>query len=202
MLALIALVALSLAAVGLMRTMLATNQVAGNLAFQQSAAQAAQVGVETAMAWLDQQARAFTEVVPASGALPAQLGQANRLSNHILKGASEPIAYRATRQDPIPGQSWEAFWAVQKAANFVNELPPDANGNKVSYLIHRLCVNQGKRESMGSNCELAPYRKVDERGSMSSPTGIPAAREALYRITVRVEGPRNAVSFTQTIISI
>lgn len=190
--AIIVLVAMSLAAVGLMRSMLATNRVAGNLAFQQAAMQSADIAAQGAMAWLDQQARA----------LNSQLGAANRLAQNIEKGAGEPIAYRASRQDPVAGQTWEAFWATQQAANFVNELPINEAGFKASYLIHRLCASVGRKDSPGVNCEMVPYKQWDKRGSSSDGNQIPAPREALYRITVRVEGPRNSVSFTQTVISI
>jgi len=190
--AIIVLVAMSLAAVGLMRSMLATNRVAGNLAFQQAAMQTADVAAQTAMAWLDQQARA----------LNTQLGAAHRLAQNIEKSGLEPIAYRASRQDPAAGQSWEAFWAIQQANNLVNEMPINAAGFKASYLIHRLCAGLGRKDSPGSNCEMAPYKQWDKRGSNSDGNQIPAPRETLYRITVRVEGPRNSVSFTQSVISI
>jgi len=194
----ILLVAMSLAALGLMRSILASNQVAGNLAFQQAAMQAADVGTQTAMAWLDQQARALV----SSG---GQLVAANRLDHNIAKSSIapiEPIAYQAVRSDPTNNQNWEAFWIAQRDANMVNELPVNEAGFKVSYLIQRLCTSTGKKEKVGSNCEMTPYKQWDTRGSQSAGNLIPAAREALFRITVRVEGPRNSVSFTQTVVSI
>ncbi|HEX2011423.1 MAG TPA: PilX N-terminal domain-containing pilus assembly protein, partial [Roseateles sp.] len=61
LLSLIVLAAMSLAAIGLMRSVLISNRVAGNLAFQQSATQSADVGLETAIAWLEQKARELEE---------------------------------------------------------------------------------------------------------------------------------------------
>lgn len=63
-LALIVLAAMSLAAIGLMRGVLGSNRVAGNLAYQQAAVQAADVGLETAIAWLEQRTQESSSATP------------------------------------------------------------------------------------------------------------------------------------------
>ncbi len=201
-LALIVLGAMSLAAVGLMRGVLGGNRVAGNLAFQQAAVQAADVGVERAVAWLEQQSRA-TAAPPAGAASDAAGPPSTRLNNHIKPSADDPSSYRATRGDPVfaLGQTWESFWKAQEGSEWgVNKLPADANGNQVSYVIHRLCSQVGPPQS--ANCDSSPTTRAGQGNSRGNVPTVNAPSAVYYRITVRVQGPRNATSFIQAVVSI
>lgn len=192
-LALIVLAAMSLAAVGLMRGVFGSNRVAGNLAFQQAALQAADVGVETAVAWLEQKS---TELAKASPATPA-----NKLWGTISTGSGEAYNYVPTRRDPTANQTWEAFWQVLAGVNQVNNLPPDAAGNQVSFVIHRLCASAG--DPTASRCEAAPALPPSiQNSSKSSSLKLKQASQVYYRITVRVQSARNATSFTQAVVAI
>lgn len=196
-LALIVLAAMSLAAVGLMRGVLGSNRVAGNLAFQQAALQAADVGAERAVAWLEQKAAELTQAAPA----PAPPTPANKLWNAIAAGANEPYNYVPTRADPAANQTWEAFWQTLVAANQVNALPADAAGNQVSFVIHRLCAIAG--DPTASRCESAPQLPAAvQNSSKSSSLKLKQASQVYYRITVRVQSARNATSFIQTMVAI
>ncbi|MDR7269016.1 Tfp pilus assembly protein PilX [Pelomonas saccharophila] len=196
-LALVVLAAMSLAAVGLMRGVFGSNRVAGNLAYQQAAVQAADVGVETAIAWLEQRTRELEQPNPNV----ATLSLANKLYSNIVRGTGEPYAYVATRADPPANQTWDAFWQTLTTANVVNNLPVDAAGNQVSFVIHRLCANAG--EPSVSRCEAAPVLPAAiQTSSKSSSLKLKEASQVYYRITVRVLGPRNATSFIQTMVAI
>lgn len=199
-LALIVLGAMSLAAVGLMRGVLGGNRVAGNLAFQQAAVQAADVGIERAVAWLEQQSRAT--VPPANAASGAAAVPSTRLHNHVEPTPGDPAAYSATRSDPnfSLGQTWESFWQAQEGAKRVNKLPADANGNQVSYVIHRLCSQVGAPQS--ANCDASPTTRAGQGNSRGNVPTVNAPSAVYYRITVRVQGPRNATSFIQAVVSI
>lgn len=191
--ALIVLGAMSLAAVGLMRGVLGSNRVAGNLAFQQAVVQAGDVGAETAIAWLEQRTQ---ELLTNSPPTPA-----NRLYNNIVIGAGQPFAYTATRQDPAAGQTWEAFWQTLAASNLVNQLPTDAAGNQVSFVVHRLCAATG--DPTVARCEASPALPLAvQNSSRSNSIKLRQASQVYYRITVRVQGARNATSFIQTIVAI
>lgn len=196
-LALIVLAAMSVAAVGLMRGVFSSNRVAGNLAYQQAAVQAADVGMERAIAWLEQQAR---ETIPApggaSGAAPVP---SNRLYNHVVASATH-YHYSATRAEPGDDQTWENFWQRLVEANLVNNLPADATGNSVSFAIHRLCSATGA--PAGANCEASPEVRAGQGGSKGNGRQILAPSPVYYRVTVRVQGPRNATSFIQAVVSI
>lgn len=195
-LALIVLAAMTLAAIGLMRSVTGTNRVAGNLAFQQSALLSADVGVQRAVAWLEQRARE----------LDKDGSSANRLNANVLIGADSPIAYVATRSDPEPPAGWDSIWQKLADNGLVNSLPTDSAGNSVSFVIHRLCVDPGP--STTARCEI-PFvpkggftRVVGASKGAPVPTGAIEPPDAVfYRITVRVQGPRNATGFVQAIVS-
>jgi hypothetical protein len=183
---LVVLVAMTLAAIALTRSMFTASRVAGNLAFQQSATQAADIGIEQAIAWLEQN----------NGAL---------LTNVATSPSS--VGYMATYQDPGT-QSWEQFWDAASAsggayAPYINTLPRDAtSGNQVSYIIERLCKNTGPSTAAGAGCAVSPT--VNGSGSSKGSGVIPfsVATQLYYRITVRVDGPRHAVGFVQAIIAL
>lgn len=186
MLAIVVLVIMSLAAVGLMRSMLSSNKVAGNLAFQQSAIQSADIGIESAVAWLEQNNFGIN------------------LHNNITIAAGRPVGYLALRQDPAANQSWEIFWnAVLIPSNTVTTLAADTAGNTVSFVIQRLCNGQGAPTS-GISCESPPSTDPGEGTSKQAaggtPIGIPNQR--YYRITVRVVGPRSTIGFVQAIVAL
>jgi Tfp pilus assembly protein PilX len=191
-LALIVLAAMSLAAVGLMRGVLSSNRVAGNLA--------ADIGIERAVAWLEQQSRAT--VRPPGAAASAPDVPSTRLHDHVSISADNPVSYSATRGDPEfgLGQTWESYWQALVGANRVNTLPTDANGNQVAYAIHRLCSSTGAPAA--ANCEASPTSRSGEGGSKSNVPQPSSPSAVYYRITVRVQGPRNATSFIQAVVAI
>lgn len=191
LLSLIVLAAMSLAAIGLMRSVLTGNRVAGNLAFQQSALQSADRGLETAIAWLEQQARAVDQNGVKTNPLNANI--------KIDDAKNIKTSYVALRENRGKDQSWEDYWQKSLVANAqVNTLPVDAAGNTVSYVIHRLCNASGANSACEVNRKVASNEGEAKDGSdkFTAP-GLP-----YYRITVRVQGPRNAVSFVQAVVAI
>jgi Tfp pilus assembly protein PilX len=183
--ALIVLVAMTLAGIALMRSVFTGNRVAGNLAFQQAATQSADVGIETAIAWLENNSAG------------------NRLFSNINIGAGETVGYYASRQEPGPTQSWDDWWAaVPVPDNRVNSLAADAAGNTVAYVIQRLCNNVGDPNA-GIGCSTSPTSSGSEGSSRGSGVvALQVSGQRYYRITVRVSGPRNTVSFVQAVISL
>ena len=194
LLSLIVLAAMSLAAIGLMRSVLTSNRVAGNLAFQQSATQSADVGIERAIAFLEQKSR---ELVTAN---PPKL--ANSLFSDITTASGTNLKYVSRRENPGTTQSWDAFWQIlQDAGTKVNTLPVDAAGNTVEFVIHRLCNASG--DTLTSGCEAsASLGTSTQTSSKSSGIKLQVPSQTYYRITVRVQGPRNTVSFVQVVVSI
>lgn len=176
-LALIMLVVLTLGGIALLRSVSTTNVVAGNLAFQQAATNSADVGAETAITWL----------------------QDNNIGT-TLQASVAASGYFATRQDPSTGQSWDDFWQAGLKANAIT-VGTDAAGNTVMYVIHRMCNATGPQS--GADCSVPPMDVSAQDGSMDSGSELPAPDPQIYyRITTRVTGPRNTVSYVQTMIAL
>ena len=182
------LAAMSLAAIGLMRSSLTGNRIAGNLAFQQSATQSADAGIEAAIAWLE------TKHLTATG--KAEL-------NVAIAASAGTFGYSPTRSDPDPAtkQTWEAWWTGSiEGSGLMNTLPTDGAGNVVQFVIHRLCANAGAPTS-GAGCSVSPATTA--QGS-SMGAGIPpleVATQVYYRVTARVVGPRNSVAYVQAVVA-
>jgi type IV pilus assembly protein PilX len=180
LIALLVLVAMSLAGIALVRSVYTTNIIAGNIAFQQAATNSADTGIEAAITWLQQNSGCATTCTLTD----------NKYEN----------GYSAHRGDPSAGQSWEGFWKTLVDANRVVTLPQDASGNRVSYTIHRLCNGTGAPDDAG--CAVAPAIFSSSAGNdQSNPDQVDAPTKVYYRITSRVSGPRNTVSFVQAVVA-
>ncbi len=108
----------------------------------------------------------------------------------------------AQRQDPAAGQSWDAFWnATLAGSGAVNTLAADGAGNTVSYVIHRLCNTTGVPTYPG--CSSSPTDATSSGNSFGAGVvALTSPRQVYYRITTRVAGPRNTLSYVQVVIAI
>lgn len=189
--ALVVLVALTLAAVALVRSVDTGNVIAGNLAFQQAATHSADTGIEDAFAWL--QDCNNTHVTCAAGTL----------DNNTLTGTSRTRGYSAdgAGNNPLPGQSWDDYWANSVTTRGFYSLAQDSAGNTVSYIIDRLCNSTGSNTS-GASCTASPsVSTVTGNAEEGGEIQLNAPAVVYYRITVRVAGPRNTVSYVQAVVS-
>lgn len=178
--ALVVLVAMTLAAVSLVRSVDTTNLIAGNLAFQQAATRSGDIGIEKAVAWLE--------------------GVNGSVTLHNDDGTN---GYSASGLDvaksPGSGESWDAFW-TRVLTGRAYTLPEDQAGNKVSYVIDRMCQLAGSPS--GAACVDSPLVSTASNNDdeVSQPQ-LTAASVVYYRITVRIGGPRNTVSYVQAVVS-
>ena len=177
--ALIVLVAMSLAGVALMRSVDTGLVVAGNMAFKQSAIMVADRGTQDAVKWLQDNS--------AGTALQ---------STNVSKG------YFSSR--PVVEPNWfdAASWTESQV---VNGGAPDASGNVVRYVIHRMCTQpdtpyNGANAGVANECALYFATSAAAAGG-SMAVGAPqfiGSPQLYYRVTTRVEGPRDTVSVIQT----
>ena len=187
LIALIVLVAMTLAGVALIRSTYTSNLIAGNLSFSQAATQAADIGTERALTFLRSPA------------------------NVSLYVNDQDSGYAARVFDPEPGVSWEVFWQQliagknsQNQAIFptpVQVTDSNTGAYSIAYVIHRLCDSGGAPNQGVVTCAQPPRLNMDgeSRGSGGGSTIVP---QVYYRITVRVAGPRNTQSFIQTVVAI
>lgn len=171
--ALIVLIVMTLAGLALLRQMGAGTSIAGNIAFKENATSVADRGTEFANAWL-----------ALNGALTAS--------------DSFPDGYLS---------SWGAG-SDPAALDWVNQshtLTEDRiqTGNTIRFIIQRLCATPGM--SALDPAQRCSDFLVDANSGSRGGAGYPgvltsSTTQPFYRVTTRVDGPRNTVSYTQTIV--
>jgi hypothetical protein len=87
--------------------------------------------------------------------------------------------------------------ALMAAADPTAVIPDDDAGNKSSYVIERMCADVGP--PVGSNCNLSRGDLGADAGTQHY-EGLVRPGDAYYRVTVRVDGPRNTVAYAQAIL--
>ena len=193
--ALIVMVAMSLAAVALMRSVDTTTAVIGNLAFRQASALPANFGLEDAAAGL------FNDAVP----LPAVLA---RIPDRRVNNAAEN--YYATHTQTA---CWDDKYGVPqplqaKPGATWPRWKKDGAQNEITYLIERMCNPSAPAAAIPADnstarswCEMAP-EKDPPGGTVNDPGAGLDFRQVYYRVTVRVDGPpgTNAVSVLQAML--
>lgn len=181
MMALIVLVAMTLAGIALVRSVDTSNVIAGNLAFQQAATHSADAGTEAAVQWLI----ANNSTTALYGNLPGQ-------------------GYAAVRADPVAPQSWDTYWQTVLVPNgYVVTLPADAAGNSVAYTIQRLCLQPLPPHAAGAGCEFTTATfDVGTSSKTAGTVALQSIAQVYYRISMRIAGPRNTVSYVQTIVAL
>lgn len=183
--ALIALVVMSLAAVALIRSSDTNTLITGNLAFKQSATTSADAGTEAAITLLQ--------------------------SHNTGGGLNNPIAsigYTASTTnnagDPIGTTYWNNLSANICLLPITGGVcstagVPDASGNTIGFMTQRLCKATG--DSTGAQCIVSTDSSTNGNNEAAGEDTLEFSTAVYYRIIVRVTGPRNTVSFVQTIVS-
>lgn len=183
--ALIVLVAMSLTGIALMRSVDTNLLVAGNLAFRQGATAAGDWGVEAARTYLK------TTLVGSQSALDVD----------------NPVAaYYATWQQALDLYGSGVGTPFDWSANSLL-VGTDSAGNEVRYVVHRLCGNSGASSSPAANCvrTSASGAASTAEGSTKGTTtygsaALPAPTAVYFRVTVRILGPRNTLSYVQAVL--
>lgn len=179
--ALIALVVMSLAAVALIRSVDTSTVIAGNLAAKQSATTSADSGVETALDWMGTVVDLTTlnANMVASGYYATPTKDPTKAADIAWTDADSRPATGSNMIDAAKGQ--------------------DGSGNKVRYIIQRMCSVAG--EPAETTCLLgAPAVGTGSAAVKDAPSAgaiLPTAQSPVYRITARVEGVKNTISYVQ-----
>ncbi len=172
--ALIALIVMSLAAVALIRSVDTNTLIAGNIGFKQAALISADSGVETAITWLSSQ---------------------TSLDNELNSNG-----YYATSADAAQGLA-DGDNAQPATGSRINSAGLDDSGNRIKYVIQRMCRNAGAANT--SHCLYGPAGEDENSKShcdLSNPCLGEPTGALLYRITTKVTGPKNTVSYSQTFV--
>jgi Tfp pilus assembly protein PilX len=171
--ALIVLVAMTIAGIALVRSVDTSNQISGNLAFRQGATHAGDAAIETARAWI---------LANATG---------NTLFNDVA------VSGYYSFKDNVP--SWSQYAWSTKAPSEVTDA---TTGNHYTYVIHRLCATPGDPSALGVACvsNLDTSGTLPGNSKQAEKVSLSGTTQLYYRVTARVVGPRNTVSFVQAVI--
>lgn len=189
----VALVVMSLAAVALIRSVDTNSQIAGNLTFKQTAAISSSYGIES--------------MADALGTLPLGSDTVTDAANGYYarcstfdQGAASPCNAANITVDAnwVPGAT--SRLATIGAGVITGGV--DAYGNTVQYIVERMCTAVGTVTNAA--CLLATK---DLKNGSFAVKGYPGYGPMqlldipVYRVTVRVVGPKNTVSYIQAFIS-
>ena len=224
--ALIALVAISLAGVALMRTVDTSNVVSGNISFNEAAIQIADIGAE--LAYKQVNANLYYQH-NADGSLQAAYATTTpfNMTGYTLnpsgceKTTCPSYYYMTLQSNP---QNWYSVLASQIT-------PALPSGYSLQYRIERMCALSGtatfKDASGNENCRALPIYTMNNDvtnspqfeancqlktqcaliNPMKDATGTPLPSDAngnsvyvgklFYRITVKVTGPKDTTAQAQ-----
>lgn len=173
--ALIVLVAMTLAGLAMMRSVGTGALIADNMAFKQATTMAADLGIQA-----------------ASNVLPTIV--ANSRDTNI----TSPYYYYATLTPKYGGVAWDTNglplvnWSNVPAVT-------DASGDIIKYVIERMCNGALPVNDVQANCVAStPAGNGSMKAGAIKFTG---AVQVYYRVTVYVLGPRNATSYVQAYIA-
>lgn len=199
--ALIALVAMSLAAIALIRSVDTSTIIAGNLAFKQAATTSGDSGPEGAILWLTTTANAATSD-PWTDSAHALNNDNTLVGYYSSINAAAPLdlfaetTWATTNTAPAAGSYYDA-----QGAEYFDSTHTQPTGNTVRYLIQRMCRAPNQVLS-ATGCLFSDTsednrskRVLDYSGAGGGNSSI--AGSPIYRVTARVIGPKNTVSYIQ-----
>ena len=169
--ALVVLIVMTLAGLAMLRQMSSGVSIAGNIAFKPGATAVADAGIEAGRAW----------VVTATSA-----------QREIDAPANGYYATWAGNVDPTSA-AWTPMW---------NAVPDTlvTNSGNVRFIVQRLCAITGPSFGGAQQCSdsVTGEAGTSKGGEITAFTRTP---RPFYRVTARVVGPRNTVSYTQVVLN-
>lgn len=172
---LIVLVAMTLAGIALVRSTDTGNVISGNMAFRMSALHAVDTGVESA----------FTGITASTGFAANPTTEATTTA-----GKYSPVVLADTTPlDGLPDVTWSGVPGTT------------ISGNTVRWVVERLCSqNVSSNADIEARCAVVPGAPtMSFKAGELTPSNNPVS--VAYRVTIRVEGPRNTVVYSQSVIT-
>ena len=186
--ALIVLVAMTLAALGLIRSTDTGNVIAGNVAFKTATTIASDQAVEAA----------YRLLINA-----AALGGTTMNNDAAFAG------YYSSNPATEPNY-FDSTWFAANGQCVVAGCAPDTNGNVTYYVVHRMCTQRNTPYN-GNGATGQPNQCATLTATGNSSTGgsmsvggyqYQSTPQLYYRITALVIGPRNTQAAVQVMIVI
>lgn len=194
MVVMVALVIMSIGAIGLIRMVDTSALVAGNMAFKQSTTSTADGAAERGISWI-QNAADLTTDNANQGYYASSLteldvtGKSSAVTRALVDWSGDDCAYAASG----------TFSSCKKAS------PEIVSGDyRTRYVIARMCKTAGSIDASGNSCVKPILLSAADggRGAQDYTTPGVTVKSSLpyYRLIVRSIGPRNTVSLTETYV--
>jgi len=187
---------ISLALLGLIRTVETNMLIIGNHIYKRSTLYATEKGLQAAIEWLTPRVQ--------SNEL-----NSDRYDDGYYAAYGSDVVFNNRNQDGAAvfmdwdGNICEGSDAIfclkpKKISNTGNET------NEIQYVIHRLCKTKGSPDDVSNNCKRNT-KNLDnspQRGQISYGQSIRYSNSEYlyYVITTRVKGAKNSISIVQTIV--
>jgi Tfp pilus assembly protein PilX len=197
--ALIALVVMTLAGLALMRSVDTNTLIASNLAFRQSTRESTDAGIEAARDWLLDKAKDTPTTLESNSEGDGYYATRTGIDLTGSAGGST-VKWLDNNRTEASGATVSPFCLAQ----------PDAAGNVVCYVIQRMCKETGAFDI--NMCDSVITDGASSSGGIDSLNSLDTAptpefsssqaNSAVYRVTVRAAGPRNNFSYIQAFIAV
>lgn len=189
--ALVAMAVMSLAAVALIRSVDTNNMIAGNLSYKQTAVVSSSFGVEN--------------VADTLGIKSLAYGNSNDAGNgYYATCKTFDVSSTCDGKNLTSDASWVPGTKSRLADGIATGITGgvDAYGNTIQYIVERMCDSAVAPNS--TNCLQASIN-TDNGSHNVKPEPLLEPEwlkeVPLYRVTVKITGPKNTVSFIQAFIS-
>jgi len=200
LLALIMLVAMTLAGIVLYRQLGSGLIIARNLGFKRTAAVAADRGIEMARTWLVAQGSATLEQGDVANAYyPGWCNVSLSPGTPPIPDADNNGVPDNCGSTPAPSEFDPLTYNWSNAVVATND---DGAGNEVRYVIHRLCQVPGAVNAAGQQCvTIGSTLAGGSHGAASyGAQALSNTFQPYFRVTSRVLGPTNTVVYTQAVM--
>ena len=193
---LVALVVLLIAAVALMRSFNTSMFMSGNIAFKRDLQNQGEKAVDLVL-----------NKFRTGGALADTAARAANSLGNNYSAMTLPVNAQGIPNDLVaatPAFAWAA-----PVIDGTTDSTLTNQGVSVRYLVDRMCNAAGDEQTLGAtNCLLAdnPMPSGGSASNLLSPDGKPlcatcksaAPQGVVYRLSIRVDGPRNTQAFFQS----
>ena len=198
--ALMTLVALSLAAVSLVRSVDTGALILGNMGFKEDTVLASDEATRRATDYVVKGQKGI-DGLSLEASIPNSGFYVNAMPTLDVTGSSKKADRIVVdwKMDGCSDQTSGSYAQCLKPVNQAIKLP---NGVWARYVVTMMCTDTGGASADCLGPTTQKSNETSESGALSYPDpryAKSSATSVYYRIVVRTEGARNAVSFTETI---
>ncbi len=187
---------ISLALLGLIRTVETNMLIAGNHIYKQSTLYSTEKGLQAAIDWLTP--RALSDEL-----------NADKYADGYYASYGSDVVFNNRRQDGAAiFVDWDDNFCAESDAIFC--LKPKklsktgTETNEIQYVIHRLCKTKGSPDDARNNCKrnVKNLDNSPQRGQIIYGKSIRYSNSEYlyYAITTRVKGAKNSITIVQAIV--